>query len=492
MTEKIRKAPIEISGDEFKKLGYALTDRIASLLDNIRNKKVTTGLSPVKIRELIDSERSLNDEGKKSEEIINNAADLLIEHSLFNGHPRFWGYITSSPAPLGILGDYLAAAINPNVGGWTLSPVASEMEVQSIKWISELIHYPHGGGILVSGGNMANFVAFLAGTRAKLGQDIRKEGLVKRKPRIYCSAETHTWIQKAADLFGFGTDATVWVAIDDQQRMKIDALKETIENDRKQGYEPIMVIGTAGSVGTGAIDPLPEIAELCKKENLWFHIDGAYGGFAGCLQDELPEMKAFAEADSIAVDPHKWLYAPLEAGCTLVKDPKALSETFSYHPVYYHFGVEATNFVDHGFQNSRGFRALKVWMMLQQVGRQGYRQMIAEDCRLAGHLYSILPNFAELERFSHSLSITTFRFVPEELKDKTADPETMHYLNELNKKIQARMEIEGDFFVSNAVINENYVLRMCIVNFRTSQFDVEALPNRVIELGRELHGESKF
>jgi glutamate/tyrosine decarboxylase-like PLP-dependent enzyme len=487
MSRGKRIAKINMSGEEFRKLGYELTDKIAKLLDEIDKKKVTSGLSPVKIRELLNTDIALKDSGSKSEEIIDRAAALLLEHSLFNGHPRFWGYITSSPAPLGILADYMASAINPNVGGWTLSPVATEMEVQTIKWIGELINYKADGGILVSGGNMANFVGFLAGTRAKLGQDIRRFGLAGRTPKIYCSAETHTWIQKAADLFGFGTDATVWIPTNENQQMNADELQKRIEKDKKHGSEPIMVIGTAGSVSTGAIDPLYEIGAICREHNLWYHIDGAYGGFAACLPERFPELEAFQDADSIAVDPHKWLYAPLEAGCTLVKYAHTLPDTFSYHPPYYHFGVEAVNFVDNGFQNSRGFRALKVWMMLQQVGSGGYKEMIAEDCDLAKHLYEILPRYKELERFTYNLSITTFRYIPEELRKKAKEESTSKYLDDLNKNIQAKLESGGDFFVSNAVINGIYVLRMCIVNFRTSKFDVEALPERVIELGRELH-----
>lgn len=477
-------------GDEFRKLGYQLTDTIAELLDGMEDRKVTSGLDPIKIRELLNSDASLEENGTDTETLIKTASALLKDHSLFNGHPRFWGYITSSPAPLGILADYLASAINPNVGGWTLSPVATEIELQSIKWIGELIHYDAGNGVLVSGGNMANFVGFLAGTRAKMGQGIRQEGVQNRKPRFYCSAETHTWIQKAADLFGFGTDSTVWVPTDDDQRMRVADLESLIEEDKSKGFEPVMVIGTAGSVGTGAIDPLHDIADVCKKHNLWYHIDGAYGGFAACLTERFPDMTAFNKADSVAVDPHKWMYAPLEAGCTLVKDPKTLPDTFSYHPPYYHFGVEAVNFVDNGFQNSRGFRALKVWMLLQQVGRTGYQEMIGEDCDLAQYLFDSLPEYAELERYTHHLSITTFRFVPSELKESSGTEESREYLNELNKKIQATLEQNGDFFVSNAVINGDYVLRMCIVNFRTSKEDIEALPSRIVELGKELHTNS--
>ena len=224
--------------------------------------------------------------GSDPELLLRNTADLLFNHSLFNGHPRFFGYITSSPAPIGVLGDLLAAAVNQNCGSWTLSPMATEIEAQTVRWIAEFIGFPAGsGGLLVSGGNMANFVCFLAARTAKAGWDVRKTGLNGSHPRLiaYASGETHTWIQKAADLFGFGTDAIRWIAVDEHQRMKTDELRRQIEADRARGDQPFLVVGTAGSVSTGAVDPLPAIASICREFDLWFHVDGAYGALAAAI-----------------------------------------------------------------------------------------------------------------------------------------------------------------------------------------------------------------
>ena len=221
--------------------------------------------------------------------------------------------------------------------------------------------------------------------------DVRKTGLGGSRPRlvIYASAETHTWIQKAADLFGLGTDAIRWIAVDEHQRMKTAELRRQIDADRARGEQPFLVVGTAGSVSTGAVDPLPEIAAICRDAGLWFHVDGAYGAFAAAVPEAPEDLRALAQADSVAVDPHKWLYAPLEAGCALVRRPEDLRNAFSYHPPYYHFGEATLNFVDYGPQNSRGFRALKVWLALQLVGRSGYVESISEDMRLSRKLSAI-------------------------------------------------------------------------------------------------------
>jgi aromatic-L-amino-acid/L-tryptophan decarboxylase len=417
--------------------------------------------------------------------LLNHAADLLMEHSLFNGHPRFWGYVTSSAAPIGALGDLLAAAVNPNVGAWLLSPMASEIEAQTIRWVAEMLGYPvECGGLFVSGGNMANFVCFMAARQAKAGWDVRAKGTSGARLRAYCSKETHTWIQKSADIAGLGTDAVRWIPADGAMRMDMTALREQILRDIEAGDRPFLVVGNAGTVSTGAVDPLPELAAICREFDLWFHVDGAYGALAAVLPEAPEEFAGMCEADSVAVDPHKWLYAPLEAGCALVRNADKLRDAFSYHPVYYHFGVEAINYFDLGPQNSRGFRALKVWLALQQVGRDGYVRMISDDIRLAREMYERIPQYPELEALTYSLSITTFRYVPADLD--TAEKKVAEYLDKLNLELLTRLQSSGEAYLSNAVIEGKFALRACIVNFRTSLADVEALLPIVVRMGREL------
>jgi glutamate/tyrosine decarboxylase-like PLP-dependent enzyme len=248
-----REVPIDLHAEEFRKIGYSLVDSIADLLNSMETRPVTPGESPRHLQELLGN-APLPENGSNVEDLVQKSIDLMIDHSLFNGHPKFLGYITSSPAPLGILADLLAAGVNPNVGGHILSPIATEIEKQTIRWLAEFIGVsPDYGGILVSGGNMANLTAFVAGRTAKAGKESKKTGLSQKdNPLIvYCSKATHTWIDKAADLFGMGTNAIRWIATDDFNRIDLDILEETIKKDLSAGGHPIMVIGTAVDVSTG-------------------------------------------------------------------------------------------------------------------------------------------------------------------------------------------------------------------------------------------------
>jgi aromatic-L-amino-acid/L-tryptophan decarboxylase len=486
-----RVSPLELSPTEFRSLGHELVDRVADFLATLRNRPLTTGETPAEIRALI-GRSSLPTSGDAPAALLAEATTLLFDHSLFNGHPRFMGYITSSAAPLGMLADLLAAAVNPNVGGWELSPVASEIEAQAVRWVAELVGYPTDcGGLLVSGGNMANFACFLTGRRAMLGESARSTGLGVTAPlRVYASAGTHTWIQKAADLFGMGTDAIRWIPTDGAQRMRTDVLRECLREDLARGDRPIMVIGTAGSVATGAVDPLRELAQICQAHGLWFHVDGAYGAPAAVLADAPEDLHALALADSLAVDPHKWLYAPLEAGCVLVREPERLGEAFDYTPTYYRFDTQGDeppiNYYELGLQNSRGFRALKVWLGLRQAGREGYVRMIGDDCRLAASLHRHVGAHPELEAGTLGLSIATFRYVPRDLRGAGA---AEAYLNALNEALLGRLKTGGELFVTNAVVDGRFLLRACIVNFRTTEADVAAIPEIVAAAGRVVDAE---
>ena len=487
---KNRAAPLAMSSKEFRELAAQLIDRIADFLDSLPQRPVTRAESPAVVRQALAAERALPERGVDPAQLLHHAADLLFDHSLFNGHPRFWGYITSSAAPIGALAELLAAAVNPNVGAWLLSPMASEIEGQTIRWIAEMLSFPVDcGGLFVSGGNMANLVCFLAARQAKATSDVRTKGMDGTPMRVYCSKETHTWIQKAADIAGMGTDAIRWIPVDEEMRVNLTALKEQILKDSEAGDKPALVVGNAGSVSTGAIDPLPEIAALCREFGLWFHVDGAYGGLAAVLPDAPDAFAGLREADSVAVDPHKWLYAPLEAGCALVRDPEKLRGAFAYHPVYYHFGAEATNYFDLGPQNSRGFRALKVWLALQQVGREGYERMISDDIDLARALFELISQYAELDALTQSLSITTFRFVPADLD--AGDEKAANYLDELNLELLTRLQSSGEAYLSNAVVHGKFALRACIVNFRTSLADIEALLPIVVRIGKALDLEMR-
>ena len=492
--DPVRQAPLAMNAATFRALGHRLVDQLAESLDAVPRGPVTRDESPSAVREALDLSAPLPESGMDAGPLLERTAQLLFEHSLFNAHPRFFGYITAAPAPIGVLGDFLASAVNANVGAWTLSPAATEIESQTVRWIASFIGYPADcGGLLLSGGNMANIVCFLAARAAKAGWNVREQGVTGdsgQRLRVYGSAETHTWIQKAADIGGLGTDSIRWIPTDRNLRMDVAALRRQIEADRAAGDVPCMVVGTAGSVSTGAVDPLPDIGALCKEYDVWFHVDGAYGGFAAAVPDAPSDLRALTTADSVAVDPHKWLYAPLEAGCALVRDPGLLRAAFAYHPPYYHFdNEEAANYVDYGPQNSRGFRALKVWLAFRHAGASGYRTMIAEDIRLSRAMADAVRRCDELELVTQELSITTFRYVPRDLRPKLGNPDVERDLDSLNRHLLVRLQRGGETFVSNAVIGNRYVLRACIVNFHTTLADVEATVDIAARVGREVHAE---
>ena len=489
-----RDAPIAMAPDAFREAGHALVDRVADFLGSLRDRPVTPGESPETVRTVLDAGAPLPETGSDPAALLASTAEMLMDHSLLNGHPRFFGYITASAAPIGILADLLAAAVNPNTGGWTLSPMATEVEAQAVRWVAELMGYPAGDGHFTSGGTVANIAGAVAArvhAADRDGRDLRADGVGRETLAIYASQETHTWVQKAADLMGLGTAAIRWIPTDDGLGVDTAALRRILARDREQGVRPMMVVGTAGSVSTGAVDALDELAGICREHEVWFHVDGAYGGFATGMPGAPPALEGLRLADSVAVDPHKWLYAPLEAGCVLVRDPDALRAAFSYHPPYYHFDTEVTNFFDHGLQNSRGFRALKVWLALRHAGRAGYERMIGDDIALSERLHAALAAEPEIEAITQGLSINTFRYVPPELREVIGTEAVEEHLDALNTELLERIQQSGEAFVSNAVVRGRFALRSCIVNYNTEATDVDALPELVVRLGRSVHAELK-
>ncbi len=475
-----RRSALSLDPDEFRAIGHALVDDLAELFASLESPSelpVATGES-VEEHQAALGDRPLPEQGSPAAELLAEARDLLFAHATHIGHPRFLGYVCGSQAAIGPLAELLAAGVNQNLGGYPLGPMAAEIERQTVRWVAELLGYPEdAGGLFVSGGNMANFVGFVAARRAKAAGDVRADGPGGEHLTAYCSAETHTWAQKAADLFGLGTASLRWIETDEAQRLRVDDLRAAIAADREAGSHPFLVIGSAGSVSTGAVDPLRALAELCAEEGLWFHVDGAYGGFAACLPEASDDLKALALADSVAVDPHKWLYVPVEAGCALVRDEQALLDAFSYRPPYYHLPEGQLNYFEYGPQNTRGFRALKVWLALRQAGRSGYEAMIREDCRLARLLFDLAEAEPDLEAVTHGLSITTFRYAPEGVDDEELD--------RLNEQLVERLQAGGEVFLSNAVVDGRYCLRICIVNFRTTEADIRALPEIVSRVGAQ-------
>ena len=415
-----RKAPIEMAPNDFfdawdtsssieSPISFPLCPAARNARGIYRGGSSSPGLGQ-------QAPRSRNQSAGLAEE----AASLVFDHSLFNSHPRFWGYVTSPAAPIGILGDLLASsAVNPNIGSWMLAPMATEIEAQSVRWIAELIGYPSNcEGLLVSGGNMANLLGFSPpGPIERIGTSVRWDSDTRMR-RV--SASTHP----GKPTPGFRRRL---ICSARNRRDLLDTGRSSATDGHRSPPAAFRRIGRAGRhlrwlwVLPAQWAPersiLSQIAAICREHGAWFHVDGAYGALAAAAVPA--QFEGLQEADSVAVDPHKWLYSPMEAGCTLVRHAQALWNTFSYHPSYYTFDKDVLNYFDLGPQNSRGFRALKVWLALRQAGRSGYVQMIGDDIRLAQALYRKLAGHADLERLTQGLSITTFRYFPAELKARS-------------------------------------------------------------------------
>jgi aromatic-L-amino-acid/L-tryptophan decarboxylase len=431
------------------------------------------------------------------DELMAMLRTIAFEHATYTGHPGFMAYITGAGTIPGAAADFLAAALNQNVGGWRLSPAATEIELHLGRWFAERLGLPpSAGGYVTSGGAMAAFVALKAARDTDAGWSIREQGARAGPPlTMYASAQVHDVNSRAADMLGLGRDALRSIPVDDALRMRTDALRATIERDLRDGLKPIAVIATAGTVSTGAIDPLDDIADTCTEHGLWMHVDGAYGGVAA-LTDVLRSMfRGIERADSVALDPHKWLYTPHSSGFVVVRDFQHLADAFTIDPSYVHDDKELTgrgiDLYALGPQFSRGFHALKIWLSLLAHGWDAYERRIAHDVALARYAYDRAASSSALEPVGPPpvLSIACFRYVPSELRgDSSAEP----YLNRLNERLMAELQLAGRVFPSNAVLGGRFALRACIVNFRTEADDIDALIEQTIEKGAALHASGEL
>jgi glutamate/tyrosine decarboxylase-like PLP-dependent enzyme len=297
---------------------------------------------------------------------------------------------------------------------------------------------------------------------------------------VYGSVETHTWIQKAADLSGLGVASIRWIPTDSKLRMDVAALRRQLEADKAAGDVPCIVIGTGGSVSTGAVDPLHDIAAACRDYGAWFHVDGAYGGFAAAVPEAPDDLRGLSEADSVAVDPHKWLSVPVECGCAIVRDKAAMRDTFSLVPPYLRDDAQLPWFSEFGIQQTRGFRALKLWMTIQAVGADGYRREITRQVELARRLAEKVRGRPGLELLATGpLSVVCFRARPAEgIAAAEADA--------LNRAVAERLQAEGRVFLTTTQVRDAVALRACIVSFRTQEADLDVLLDETERVARDL------
>ena len=480
--------------DQARELGGEMVELWAELLERMSSLPVSGRATAAEVRAALG--REVPREPLARGELMDYLRSLVFERSTFTGHPGFMAYVSGSGTIPGAAADLLAAALNQNVGGYRLSPGATEIELHLGRWFARQIGLPDtGGGYITSGGAMAAFVALKAARDAHAGWDIRREGARGGPPlTLYASSEVHDVNTRAADMLGLGADAVRLIPVDSSLRMRMDALRAAIRDDIAGGCKPIAVVATAGTVSTGAIDPLDDVADICAEHRLWMHVDGAYGGVAALTAPLRGLFRGIERADSIALDPHKWLYTPLTGGCIVVRDMRHLADAFSVHPTYTHEDKELTgrgaDLYALGPQFSRGFHALKIWVSLLAHGWDAYERRIAHDVALARYLHDQVLAHPELESVGPepSLSIACFRYVPAALRGNAASDA---YLDQLNERLMAELQMAGRVYPSNAIIAGRFALRACIVNFRTEAEDIDALINGAVELGSQLHSEQK-
>jgi aromatic-L-amino-acid/L-tryptophan decarboxylase len=422
-------------------------------------------------------------------EVYEEFCQYVLPYAMGNVHPRFWSWVMGNGTAFGMLAEMLAAGMNPNMGGGEHAAIYVERQV--IDWIKDLLGYPPtASGLLVSGGSMANLVALTVARNAKAGFDVRAAGLQSCRERliVYASTETHSCVQKAVELLGLGRDNLRLIPVDDAFKIDVARLEAAIAADRAAGDRPICIVGNAGTVNTGAIDPLETLAEIARREGLWYHVDGAIGALAALAPDLRPKVAAMTQADSITLDFHKWMYVQFEAGCILVRDEEAHRNTFALTPEYLEHGDRGISAgsnwpSEYGVQLTRNFRALKIWMSLREHGAAKYGRVISQNAAQARYLGELVSATPELELMAPvELNIVCFRYNPGGRSDET--------LNALNKELLFRLHEGGKLAPSYTTLNGKYSLRAANTNHRSRREDFDLLVSEAVRVGREIAADA--
>lgn len=467
--------------EAMRALGHQMVDDLIDYWAGIREQKIWRPI-PEEVKEVFD--QPIPEQGQSPEEVYREFKQYIFPYNKGNVHPRFFAWIQGTGTPMGTFGDLLASGMNPNTAIGEHS--AMYVDRQVVNWCKELMNFPsEASGILVSGGSMANITALTVARNSFGEEKIRQKGLKAASGQllIYCSVETHSCIQKAAEIIGLGTDAVRKIGVNERFELDVQLLKAQLENDLKAGFLPFCLVGTAGTVNTGAIDPMVELLEISREYGLWFHVDGAYGALGKLDPNYADALRAIEEADSLAFDLHKWLYVPYEVGCTLIRDAKKHRDSFAITPNYLlqekrglSGGLDSIN--NYGFELSRGFKALKVWMSIKEHGRAKYAAMIAQNNRHAAYLAELVEENPYLELTAPlSMSITCFRMIQPGWGEEA--------LQALNKEILLRLQEEGIASPSSTILNGKYTLRIANVNQRTRKEDMELLVREVLRIGMQ-------
>ncbi len=435
--------------------------------------------------------------------------ERIMANSRQNGHPRFFGYVASPATPIGAFADLIASALNQNVPAWRSAPAATHIEQTVVNWLAQLIGYAAGaGGLLTSGGSMANLNALYVAHRTKARADapdqpklnmsdaptsaatydVAQAGLwgAGAPMTVYVSDQAHHSIAKAADIMGLGRAQVRVIESDERWRMDVRRLRAQLAADAQQGLRPFCVVATAGTVNTGAVDPLMEIAAVAAEHDLWLHVDGAYGAPAALDPRKRSLFAGLEHADSVALDPHKWLYTPVDCGCLLLREPALARAAWTavagadYIKIFEQTAAESFAFFDYGVELSRRFRALKLWLLLRYYGVPRIAAAIADDNALAAYMAQQIDGAADFELLAPvELSICCFRYVPAAVRRALAKADTdtrarlEAELNELNERIVPAVQRGGQAYISNATLRGRFALRACIVNFRTTRHDID-------------------
>jgi glutamate/tyrosine decarboxylase-like PLP-dependent enzyme len=455
---------LDPSADEMRDWGNSVIQLMTDYLGDLRDHRVYGRMSSREIRDRLDATLPIT--GSDFDELLRVFRDSIIPFTRQNAHPRMFGYVQSPGTAIAAFADLLASMLNANLTVWRSAPAPVELERLTIDWIRQILGFnAEAGGLFVSGGSMANFAALAA---ARQTTNCSLDRL-----RIYASSETHFSIAKGAALLGIRN--VQHVGVDERFRMRADDLVAKITADLKAGSVPFCIVANAGTVNTGAVDPLAEIREVADRFQLWMHVDGSYGAFA-VLAKSVRELFAGVErADSIALDPHKWLYLPVDVGCIIYRDPEVARAAFTHEAEYTRIiGQEANEafaYWDYGPELSRRFRAFKVWMLLKGVGLDSLSEAIENNIACARYLESMVRASDDFEMAAPvELSIFCFRYVPAQLRGEL--PEATDALNE---RLLIALQRDGSSYLSNATLNGRFALRGCVLNYRTTLRDMEIL-----------------
>jgi aromatic-L-amino-acid decarboxylase len=473
----------DFAPQDFSRLGKQLTELMLEAFEAERSEPVLTKISGPELRALFDE--PLPEKGCEPDDILSQWRDHVLPHCRRNGHPRFFGYVCTTADPLGVLADAMSSALNQPVTAWRSAPAATEIERLAVRWLDTLVGFGgEGNGVLVSGGSSANF----QGMACAVSRAEERAGLPpgsRHRLSIYLSKEGHVSMRKAAQLLGVPPGQVRLLDIDEHRRLRPSELQRVLEEDREAGLVPAMIGVSAGTANTGAIDPLDEVAEIAAENGVWLHVDGSYGAPAVITEEYSWMARAFSKADSLSLDPHKWLFAPVDAGCILIRDDRDAERAFTLFSEYTEITqtdpIERYALFDRGLEMSRRFRGLKVWTILKGRGVEGLRGAISHDIALRKHLDQRVADDPRLESLGSELSIACFRYVPEQNQSGTAEDEET--IAAVNRRILETLVSEGRCYMSPTTLEGRYSLRACIVSFRTQISDVDFLVDEVLRVG---------